>query len=530
MFVLSAAMLRTGAARLIGARLLEAGSRSEFTFQLVIFAAITLFSAVINDTTTVLIWMPLILQTCRERGYAPSRLLLPLAYASLLGGQWTLIGTRSNIILSDYLRARTGDGLPFFAFTPIAAAIWALAIAYFVVIGRRLLPRTAADASAPRRYDVEEYLTEVLVEGGNAVAGKTLAQARLAETHDVTVLGVIRGSERHAASPLLLLREGDVLIVQGRIARITKLLSRPEFAVREELKLGDKTLRSVDLRMVECLVAPGSLLDGRSLEDVAFQLRFPELGVIALRRRGHAVAGRPWQQELRAGDGLLVVGHEADVERLRRDRDFFVLESDPLPVTQLRPALLALGAVAFVVLASVTRLLAPAVAIPIAAAFVVLARLIGVRDAYRSLDLHALVVVAAMIPFGFALEKTGTAKLAGQAISSTFNDLGSHALLAALLLTTVLLTQLIENAAVAVILAPIGFAAAKETGADPAGFLLGIAICTSSAFMSPVAHESTVLVMNPGGYRFRDYLRFGTALAVLTWIATTLLIPVFYRV
>jgi di/tricarboxylate transporter len=179
MFVLSAAMVRTGAAPLMGEKILRAGSSSLPLLQLTVLVSVALFSSVVSNTTTVLIGLPLVLSICKERGYSPQQLLMPLAFASLLGGQWTLIGTRSNILLHDALEGYTGEGLSFFVFTPVAAMVLLVSLVFFFTFGRRLLPSTAAEESLAERYDVTEYLTEVMAGAGSDMIGKTMAQLEL---------------------------------------------------------------------------------------------------------------------------------------------------------------------------------------------------------------------------------------------------------------------------------------------------------------------------------------------------------------
>lgn len=524
MFVLSAAMKGTGAAALLFGRVLSWGARSELRLQLTVLVAVTLFSAFVNDTTTVLVWMAPILAVCRERGIAPSRILLLLAYAALLGGQWTLIGTRSNIIVSDYLRTRTGAGLGFFQFTPAAAAVLAAAVAWFLAVGRRLLPAGSEEPSLAERYEVNEYLTEVMAAPGSGHAGKRIGDLDFIRRGEVTLLGIVRAGEHLRPSPELRIEPDDVFVIQGRIGRIAEILGRSDFTARQEMRVGDRTLRSVDLRMVEAIVGPGSGLAGRTLVEIDLQGRY-SLSVLALGHRGRPVAGRPMERELAFGDSLLLVGHESDVARLRRDPDLLLLESRPLPAAGRGRAWLAAGWILFAVLASATKLLDPAFAIPLAAAMTVLTGCIGVRDAYAAIDLPSIFVVAGMIPFGLALESTGAAHRLAAGVAGVFSQLGPHALLFALLFLATLLTQLIENAAVAIILSPVAYELGIASGSNPAAFLLGLAICVSSAFSTPIAHEATILVMQPGRYRFADYLRVGGPMALLTWLVTAAVVP-----
>lgn len=527
MFVLSAAMVRTGAAEWLGGRLLAKSATSELRFQVTVLLLITAFSAVVNDTTTVLVWMPPVMAICRERGYSPSRVLILLAFASLLGGQWTLIGTRSNVILSDYLRGRGDEGLSFFAFTPVAIAVWLACVGWFVLVGRRWLPRHRVGDSLESRYEIAEFVTETMAAPDSALVGRTLDELDLPGTGDVTVLQVIRGGAFLPPNPWLRIEAQDVLVVQGRVTAITKLLAQPGLQVKEELRLDDKTLRSADLRIVEAILPPDSGFVHRSLRQLDFHKSYG-VSPLAISRAGRSIVDRPLAEPLLPGDSLLLVGHETELERLRHDPDLLLLESRSLPNVVPRRTLLVVLIMAAMVLCSATGLLAPAVAIPAAAMVAVLTGCVGMRDAYAAMDLQALVIVGAMIPFGEALQQTGTARAFAEWVVGSIGATSPQWLLAALLLLAVLATQLIENAAVAVVLAPIAYDLAVAGGADPRAFLLGVAICVSSAFVTPVAHESTILVMGPGRYRFRDFLVLGAPFALLTWLVTVLLLPLLW--
>ena len=524
MFVLSAAMVRTGAAQMLGGRLLEAGASSELSFQLTVLVLVTGFSAIVNDTTTVLVWMPPVMAICQKRGYAPSRILILLAFASLLGGKWTLIGTRSNVILSDYLVERGEAGLAFFAFAPIGAAVFFTCVTWFLLVGRRFLPQAQSRPSLESRYEVAEFLTETMAEPDSDIVGRTLGELDL-PGRDVTVLQVIRGSEFLPPNAWLKIQPKDVLVIQGRITAITDALHRG-LSVKEELRVDDKTLRSADLRMVEAILPPDSEVIGQSLRDLDFHRRYG-VSPLAISRRGRSLRDRPLAVSLKSGDSLLLVGHEAELQRLRRNPNLLLLESQLLPTAGKGKAAIVIGIMAAMVLCSATGLLTPAVAIPFAAMLAVLTGTVGMRRAYETIDLQALVIVGAMIPFGEALQVTETAQLVATTMASWFEGMSPQMLLGALLLLAVMMTQLIENAAVAVVLAPIAFELATAAGCRPAPFLLGVAICVSSAFVTPVAHESTILVMGPGRYRFRDYVILGGPFAVLTWLVTTVTLPWF---
>jgi di/tricarboxylate transporter len=523
MFVLGAAMVRTGAAERLGGKLFRACAHNEMLLQVAVLLVTTTVSMFVNDTTVVLVFLPIVMAVCKERKLSPSRYLLCVAYGSLLGGQWTLIGTRSNIVLSDYLRQRTGSGIGFFDFTPIAAAVFAGALVYFLLLGRRFLPKASEEKSTEETLG-REYLTEVLVTPKSATVGKALDQLAWWKRSDLTVVELIRGQERIPASNRLKLQGGDILVMQGSVPTIGDLLKSSDFQLQEELKMDDQTLRSVDLVTVEALLAPNSDYLGHTLEQMDFSRDYG-FTVMGISRHGTTLRERPMATPLQYGDSLLLLGHVSDLAKLGRNADLFLLGHRHFPALGRKKAMVTMLLMLGVIAAAVTDVLTPAISVPLAAMAVLLLRYINVKDAYEAVDWQAVVTVAGMIPFGLALEKTGAAAAVAHATISALEGIGPMAVLTALLAFAVVLTQLIENSAVAIILAPVAFQMARETGADPKPFLVGLAICVSAAFCTPVAHESTILVMGPGRYRFRHYLQVGGLLAFLTWLVASLVTP-----
>jgi di/tricarboxylate transporter len=527
MFVLGAAMVRTGAAEGIGGKLFRTCARNEVLLQVTILGVTTLFSMFMNDTSVVLVFMPIIIAVCKERGLSPSRYLLCVAYGSLLGGQWTLIGTRSNIIISDYLRQRSGSPLGFFDFSTVAAIVFVAVVAYFVLYGRRRLP-AAGGADAPEDALAREYLTEVLVTPKSATVGQALDQLRWFNRSDLTVIEVIRAKERLPARGWMKLQPGDVLIVQGPVPSIGDLVKSPDFQLKEELKIDDQTLHSVDLVTVEALLAPNSNYLGNTLEQMDFNRDYG-FTVMGISRHGQTIRERPMATPLEYGDSLLLLGHVSVVDRLERNANLILLGHRHFPALGKRKAAMTIALLAGVVVTAVTGMLNPAISIPLAAMLAILLGCVRVKDAYQAVDWQAVVTVAGMIPFGVAMEKTGAAQALAHATVDTLSGFGPMLVLGALLLLAVLLTQLIENAAVAIILAPLAFQMATETGVSPKPFMVALGICVSSGFCTPVAHESTILVMGPGRYQFKHYLQIGGVIAFLTWLLATMVTPLVWR-
>jgi di/tricarboxylate transporter len=522
MFAFSASMIRTGAAEIIGGRLFRACAHHEILLQVAILSITAACSMFIHETTTVLVFMPIILAVCKERYLSPSRYLLCAAYGAALGGQWTLIGTRSNIIVSDFLRQRIGQGIGFFDFTPIAAVVFAGCAIYFFLVGRRFLP--GADAQSLEQELGKEYLTEVMVTPQSATVGLQLDQLEWAKRQDITIVGVIRDGERMPPNGWMKLHPGDALIMQGAVPTMSGLLKSPDFQLMEELKIGERTLRSLDLITVEALLSPNSSYTGRTLQNTNFGRDYG-FSVLGISRYGQTIQERPSATRLEYGDSLLLLGHNSNLERLGRNPNLILLSQSPFPTMAKGKALITMLLMLGVIVMAVTNVLTPAISIPLAAMAALLLGCVKLTDTYKAVAWPAVVTVGGMISLGLALEKTGAAGALAHVIVTNFQWAGAISIFCALLAFTVALTQLIENAAVAIILAPIAYQLAQESHADPKPFMIGLAICISTSFCTPVAHETTMLVMGPGRYRFKNYLSIGSGMAVIAWLLVTFVTP-----
>ena len=526
MFVFSASMIRTGAAEMIGGRLFRACAHHEILLQVAILSISAACAMFIHETTTVLVLMPIVLAVCKERHLSPSRYLLCAAYGAALGGQWTLIGTRSNIIVSDFLRQRTGQGIGFFDFTPVAAVVFAGCAIYFFLVGRRFLP--GAEAQSLEQELGKEYLTEVMVTPQSAIIGSRLDQLEWAKRQDITIVGVIREGERMPPNGWMKVHPGDALIMQGAVPTMSGLLKSPDFQLMEELKIGERTLRSLDLITVEALLSPNSRYTGRTLQNTNFGRDYG-FSVLGISRHGQTIQERPSATRLEYGDSLLLLGHNSNLERLGRNPNLILLSQSPFPTMAKDKAVITMLLLLGIIVMAVTNILTPAISIPLAAMAALLLGCVKLSDTYKSVNWPAIATVGGMISLGLALEKTGAAEALAHAIVTGFQWAGPISIFCALLAFTVALTQLIENAAVAIILAPIAYQIAHESHVDPKPFMVGLAICISRSFCTPVAHETTMLVMGPGRYRFKHYLSIGSGMAVIAWLLTTFVTPLVWR-
>jgi di/tricarboxylate transporter len=519
MFIIGGAIVQTGVAESLGMRMLRRVANREWLLQLNVLGVATVTSMFINDTTVVLIMLPLIMSICREWALSPSRYLLFAAYGSLLGGQWTLIGTRSNILISDYLRVRTDEGIGFFDFSLVAAPVFLVAAFYLLLIGRRLLPDRPPVFS---RFAMKEFLTEVVVQEGSRAQGHRLSTVEPFNRQKLTVVALLRGGER--VSRWAELECGDVIVVRGTVDTIGELIKSPGFKVREEVDLSESTLESAELVTVEAVLPAYSDFSGYAVNEAAFNRDYG-VTVVGMARHGKPISERIMHTRLEFGDSLLFLGTREEVDRLRENTHLILLEEQTFPAIGKKRAWIMLVLLLAVIICSATGLAAPSLVIPLAALGAILFGCIGLRSAYAAIDWPTIVTLASIIPFGLALEKTGAAGELATFLVDIFSALGPLFVLGAILLVAVVLTQVIENAAVAVVLAPVAYEVAQVTGLNSKSILVALAIVVSAGFSTPIAHESTILVMGPGRYEFRHYMAVGGALAVLTWLVTTLITP-----
>jgi di/tricarboxylate transporter len=526
MFIFGAAMVRAGSAELIGRGLFKACAHSELLLQLAVLGVTTLTSMFINDTTVIVIFLPIIITVCKEHGLSPSRYLLWAAYGSLLGGQWTLIGTRSNIVISDFLQGETGRSFGFFDLAPVAAVVFLACALFLTLFGRKWLPAGVSSLEVEEQL-AREYLTEVMLTPGSEMTGKRLDEIAWTRRSDISFLEIIRGNERLPASDWLKLQSEDVLIVQGPVSTIGQLIQSPDFVFKEELRLDNRTIRSVDLVTVEALIGPRSDYADRTLEEMSFRHDYG-FTVLGISRQGASIPERPMMTQLEFGDSLLLLGHVTGIDRLRRNPNLIILGQETIHPSNPARIVITLALLLGVIVTAIAGILSPAVSIPLVCVLAILFGCINLEDAYDAVNWQAVFTTAGMIPFGLAVEKTGAVQSLSHWTVEKLQGSSPMVLLGLLLILAVVLTHFIDNSATAVVIAPLMYEIAVELRVDPYPFLVALAICISASFSTPIAHESTILVMGPGRYRFKHYLKIGGIMAILTWLIATWLTPLIW--
>lgn len=492
---------------------------------------VALCSAFMNNVGALALLMPVAIAMARRSKHSPSLLLMPLAFGSLLGGMLTMIGTPPNIIIAEYRAQAGGEPFRMFDFTPVGIGVVAVGAVFIGFLGWRLMPKSDRAAVSADPFEIENYVAEVRVPEGSDFAGKTIHDlvSAVEDDADIAVIALDRGGQRRAMpSTYVVLHEDDVLMVETDTGDLSALLDTTDLKLAQhdmQSENGDK--RKSELALAEVVVAPGSLLIGTTPRRLQLRERYG-LNILAVARRGQRLQQKLSRTRLVAGDVLLVQGTEDGLQTSLKTLGCLPLASRDLRIGRPRKILLAAGLFA-VALATVALDIVPvAVGLMVAAVVMVLARLVPLREVYTAVDWPIIILLAAMMPVGEALEDTGGTQLIADGLLRLGEAVPAAVTMAVLMGAVMLLSNVVNNAAAAVLAAPVALALAHgmDMSADP--FLMAVAIGASSAFLTPIGHQSNMLVMAPGGYRFGDYWRMGLPLSVLVMAVSIPLILVIW--
>jgi len=538
MFILSAGVRRTGAIQILG-RKVGAFTGEDETRQLgATIGIVSPISGFINNTAAVAILLPMVTDLAEKGKTSPSKLLLPLSYASMFGGTLTLIGTSTNILASD-LSARLGRdlGIPelhafsMFEFTHLGVIMMAVGLVYLMTIGRRLVPaRIKPEEDLTHEYEMADYLTEVVVREDSPVVGQRVGEALEGTDFDVDVVQLIR-DDAVFLEPLgqKVIRVGDVFALRTDRDTLVELMDADGFDLLGDVAVTDAELEAPEAghNLVEIVVAPGSFLVGETLASSNFRQRY-DATVLALRRGGAVIRDRMDRTRLRVGDTLLVQGATDSIDRLNNNRNFIVAQEVDRPDYRESKIPVAVGIVAAVVGLAALTPINIAVAALAGALGMVLTGCLKPTEMYDAVEWDVIFLLAGVIPLGIALEVTGGAALLADGIVAVAPSLPPIVVLGLMYVVTALLTNVISNNASVVLMIPVAAEAAVTLGANPFSFVLSVTFAASTAFMTPIGYQTNLFVYGPGGYEFMDYVRAGAPLQAIFAVVTTLGIAAFW--
>lgn len=530
-FIVSGGLTRSGVADAIARQVTRFAGSSTLRLTFIIMLGVGVMSAFMNNIGAVAILLPAVVSVAREINTPPSKFLIPLAWASLMGGNMTMIGTPPNILASGILESYGGlEPFQFFDFLPMGVAILTTGIIYMLFVGRRLLPERTSGAELSQSYQIQEYLTEVRVLEGSPLIGKTVKEADLDNRYGLNVIHIhICCQDNETASPTSdhWLEAGDELHIEAKpnaileAEEILKLQPVPD----REIQSWKPEPSRIAFELAEVTLAPNSTSIGKTFSEIGFRSRYG-LSVLALRHQNRTLYSRLGDIPLNFGDSLLVQGPVENLNRMRSNRNFLILDMPVPEIRRLKKAPIAILILLGVLLVVSTSLLHVSIAMFIGALLMVLSGTLTMDEAYQSIEWKAVFLIAGMLPLGLAMESTGTAQWLADQIIELIGDWGAITVMMGIFVMTALLTEVMSNAAATVLAVPIAIDAALSMGANPHTFVMAIVIAASTSFLMPIGHQVNVLVYGPGGYHFFDYTKVGVGLNLLLLILTALLLPI----
>ena len=525
MFVLSTGLFKTGALNLVGDLFGRLSSRGPWITIVAMMVTIAVISAFINNTAAVAIFLPIALAVSSDMGKSPSRFLMPLSFASIFGGCCTLIGTSTNLLVSAIAVEHGIRSFGMFEFARLGLITAVVGVIYMTVVGIRMIPERRQPQPLTEAFGLGDYIVEVTLQPDSRSVGKPLNESSLVKDLGLTILDVFREGERIAvpmAETVLL--ANDVLRIRSDMKGIARLRER-RVLLRPETKLSDADLESDDADLVEVIIAPNSMMVGRSIRDIKFRNLFGAT-VLALRHRGRLLHDNIADAPLSGGDALLLEVRKGHMSQLQGRRDFVLVSGVELPQSRKQHIVTALAIVAGVVVLAAAGVMPIAVSAVAGSVLMVVVGCLTLEEAYRAVEWKVIFLLAGILPLGLAVEKTGLAAIFSERIVSIAGDWGGPlVVLSILYLATSFLTEIISNNAAAVLFAPIAIVAAESIGVDPRPFLVAVTFGASASFATPIGYQTNTMIYGVGGYRFRDFVRVGLPLNFIFWLLATLLIP-----
>jgi di/tricarboxylate transporter len=529
MFVISAALFKTGAVNYLGKITSDVFKKNYWLGLLLVMVSVGFFSAFINNTPVVAIFIPILLGVAKDIKASTAKLLMPMSFASMFGGVCTLLGSSTNILVSSIAVDLKQPAFSMFEFAPLGLIMFVIGTVYMLTIGIRLIPDRRGEGDLINEFRLREYITEIVLLEDSESAGKTIKDVPLVKDIDITIIEIQRGDDFTAVpSPDFVLRAGDVLRVRCDLEKLKKIQERAGVVFKPQYKWQDSDFETDVMKLIEVVIAPNTEFVGRSLQQLSFRDRFGAT-VLALRHRGRLLIEKISDTKLDAGDALLLEVRTSRYNQLRKNPSFVVISEIEQPryrKSKLIPALLIVLGVILSATLNIMPIVASAV---VGAVLLILVGTLTMEEVYEAIEWRIVFLLAGILTLGVALEKTGGAKLIAESVFSNVEVwFGLVALVSVFYLMTSLLTEMMSNNATGALLAPIAIVTANQLGVNPRPFLVAVMFAASASFMTPVGYQTNTLIYGPGHYKFSDFLRVGTPLNIIFWLTATFLIPVFW--
>ena len=536
LFILSHALQKTGLLEYVVVRINRLTSQSKSIGNIVYLLTIGFASAFVNNTAIVALFIPVTIRMAKKLKTSPSKLLIPLSYAAILGGTLTLVGTSTNLLVNSiYSNSGAAKPLGMFEFTKYGLILLGIGLTYIMIIAPKILPSRSITSSLTRSYRLGGYLTEMKLSDKSPLIGKTCLDRGINYNYDVMVLSIYRDNKELISRNIRRkkLKAGDVLFVRGSLENFLRMKEVEKVTLLTDEKLTQEELEQENNILVECLLSDQSSLIGDTLLTSNFRRRFGAF-ILAIRRDGTIFRKKIAHIILNAFDTLLVYGPANKLKDLSKSSDFIVLGEVGTELRKQRfwwmSIVVILGAITFAALG-----IMPIVkSVMIGVIILLVLGVITPQESYQSINWKVIVLIAALIPVGTVIQSSGTANWIAGSINYvtqlTPSEWQPRVLLALIYLITMILTELSSNAAAAIIMTPIALAVSQQIGLEPRTFIFAVAFAASASFITPVGYQTNLMVYGPGGYKFIDYIKVGLPLAVIFWISAILILPLIWGI
>lgn len=534
LFVLSHALQKSGILEYMVIRLNKLTERSRFLGLFVFLISVALASAFVNNTAIVAIFIPLTIRLAQKYNLSPSKLLMPLSYIAIIGGTLTLVGTSTNLLVNSiYVNSiSSSPPLGMFEFAKFGLVMLVIGMAYLLIAVPFLIPSRTVTSSLTKSYHMGGYLTELKVSAESPLVGRTCKERAVNKNYDITVLDILRDGKLISKNIRdTFIHPEDILFVRGSLENFLRMKEVEKVTMLTDEKLTQDELIHDDNTLVECLITNQTDLVGKSLMEINFRRRFGSF-ILAIRREGEILRKKIAHVVLQAFDTLLIYGPIEKIKELSDSGDFIVLGEIEATLQKHKYWWVSVAVIFGAVILAALGIVPILKGALIGAIFLLVIRVITANEAYQSINWQVIVLIAALIPLGIVIQKSGTAFWIGTVlndIANTFNPLIRPTIMLSLVyLVTIILTEMTSNAATAIIMTPIAISAAQQMGLDPRTFVFAVCFAASASFITPIGYQTNLMVYGPGGYKFTDYVRVGLPLAIVLWCIATWLIPILW--
>ena len=535
LFIISRALQKTRILEYLIIRIRRLADKSILLGRAVYLFTIGIASAVVNNTAIVAIFMPVSIRLAQKYKISPSKMLIPLSYAAILGGTLTLVGTSTNLLVNSiYIKIPNVEPMGMFEFLKYGILLMAVGLMYILFIAPMILPSRTSTSSLTKSYRLGGYLTEMKVTPESPLNGKTCLDRGINKNYDVMVLDILRqGKMITNMIRLTKLQEGDILFVRGTLENFLRMKEVEKVTLLTDEKLTQEELEQEDNVIVECLITDKSDIVGKSLLEGDFRRRFGSF-ILAIRREGTILRKKIAHLVLNAYDTLLVYGPKNKVKRLSKTGEFIVLGEVDAELRKQRFWWVTIVAILGTITLAAMGVMPIVKSAMLGVIILLILRILSPQECYQSINWQVIVLISALIPVGIVIQKTGTADWIAGFISAATRSVSlewqPRMLLALLYFMTIFLTEISSNAATAIIMTPIALAVAQQMGFEPRAFVFAVAFAASASFITPVGYQTNLMVYGPGGYKFSDYIKVGFPLAFIFWLMAIYFLPIFWPI